>query len=127
MNQLNLFGGGAVSSEELAALLQLVNECIADAHNDATLIPWDNEASDPQAAISAAVDAFTGDGWTWNKHRQHLERGEWYLWFRSQGRLSSPIAQWNTLESLEELERSISGARDPRNDRPKDWEDEDEE
>jgi hypothetical protein len=40
MNQLSLFGGGAVSSEEMAALLQLVNECVADRHNDATLIPW---------------------------------------------------------------------------------------
>ena len=91
MNQLGLFG----SPVQCDGFVSLLHECIAEGHSDATLIPWVD--CDAEGAIAAVRSALEAAGWVWNDRAKQLERGGWYVWFRSQGRLSSPIAQWNRL------------------------------
>jgi len=102
VNQLSLF----TSKIEKPSLFTPVDtfvsyfaECIAEGHADATLIP-DQPSGDPEDAIAATRAALEELGWVWNTKEKQLERGGWYVWFRSQGRLSSPIAQWNKLGEM---------------------------
>jgi hypothetical protein len=70
--------------------------CVAEDISNADLIPYELGAC-PLAAIANVRAALEAEGWVWNESKSQLERGGWYVWFRSQGRLSSPIAQWNKL------------------------------
>ena len=76
----------------LDAFISHLAEAIAEGRGDATLIPWaDRDAAE---AIEAAGDALMSLGWVWNSSAKQFERDGWFIWFRSQGKLSSPIAQW---------------------------------
>ena len=97
--QLALFTSEVSTSSlfsPLDAFISHLAESIADGRADATLIPWqDNNAAD---AIDAAENALLSLGWSWNPSAKQFERGGWLIWFRSQGVLSSPIAQWSRIE-----------------------------
>ena len=93
--QLSLFTSEVSTSSlftPLDAFISHLVESIAEGRNDATLIPWlDNDAA---GAIEAAESVLLSLGWIWNESEKQLERDGWFIWFRSQGKLSSPIAQW---------------------------------
>jgi len=116
--QLSLFTSEVSTSSlfsPLDAFISELAEAIAEGRWDATLIPWSD--CDAAGAIEAAGDALMSLGWVWVASAEQFERDGWYIWFRSQGKLSAPIAQW----------ARIMGARDPRNDWPSAWENEDDE
>jgi hypothetical protein len=94
LNQLSLFG---VDVEPCGDWVAEFHGYIAEGFADANLIPWRFDSC-PIAAIANVRAALEAEGWTWNESEKQLERGGWYVWFRSQGRLSSPIAQWNKLK-----------------------------
>jgi hypothetical protein len=99
--QLSLFSVAVTHTSLFSpcdAFISELAECIEENHPHATLIPWaaDREG-DSGAAIESVTIALESLGWVWNESAKQLERGGWYVWFRSQGRLSSPIAQWNKL------------------------------
>lgn len=101
--QLSLFSE-AVSHTSLFsdcdAFISELAECIAENHPHATLIPWANyREGDSGAAIESVTVALESLGWIWNPSKKQLERAGWYVWFRSQGRISSPIAQWDRLNA----------------------------
>lgn len=81
---------------ELDAFLSELSECIAEGKRNATLIPWIDR--DAARSIEAVEDAIASLGWTWNASAKQWERDGWLVWFRSQGVLSSPIAQWSRIE-----------------------------
>ena len=81
---------------ELDAFLSELSECIADGKQHATLIPWVDK--DAQRSIDAVEDAIAALGWVWNPSAKQWERDGWLVWFRSQGVLSSPIAQWSRIK-----------------------------
>jgi hypothetical protein len=85
------------SSNKHAALIADINDCIREGLRNATLIPWDGERRDANAAIAETCAAFEAAGWRWNTNLRQLEKGGWYAWFRSQGNLASPIIQWSPL------------------------------
>jgi hypothetical protein len=58
-------------------------------------IPWVNR--DSRDSIDAAERELLARGWVENPTLARFERGGWYLWFRSQGELASPIAQFNRI------------------------------
>jgi len=93
--QLSLFTSEVSTSSlfsPLDAFLSDLAELIAEGRADAMLIPWVD--CDAAGAIDAAEDALLSLGWIWNKSAKQFERDGWFIWFRSQGKLSSPIAQW---------------------------------
>lgn len=96
--QMSLFASEVSTSSlftPLDAFVSHLAESIADGRGDATLIPWaDNDAA---GAIDAAEDALLSLGWVWNPSAKQWERDGWLIWFRSQGVLSSPIAQWSRI------------------------------
>jgi hypothetical protein len=62
---------------------------------NATCIPWVNrDSGDSMAVVRVAL---LGRGWVYNGPLDQFERAGWYLFLRSQGELSSPIAQWQPL------------------------------
>ena len=81
----------------LIAFISDLNGCVASGHPDATLIPWVNRSSSD--SLDAVHTVLIADGWKWNKTAKQYERAGWYVWMRSQGELSSPIAQWNRLQA----------------------------
>jgi hypothetical protein len=93
---------------ELIAFISDLNGCIATGHNDAVCIPWVNRSSSD--SLDAVHTALIADGWKWNRAAKQYERGGWYVWMRSQGELSSPIAQWNRLQAdfFPDLDEQIS-------------------
>ncbi len=93
IGQLDLFAVPALPCGDWVAGF---HECIAEGIANADLIPY--QLGDcPMAAIANVRAALEAEGWVWNDHMRQLERGGWFVWFRSQGRLSSPIAQWRKL------------------------------
>jgi hypothetical protein len=70
--------------------------CISKRRPHATCIPWINR--DSGDSIASAIAELTARGWVENVPLMRFERGGWYVWFRSQGALASPIAQWNRIE-----------------------------
>jgi hypothetical protein len=75
--------------------LDEVDEAILADIRNATCVPWVNRSSiDSLAAVHAAL---LGRGWAYNESLKQFERRGWYLFLRSQGELSSPIAQWQPL------------------------------
>lgn len=98
--QMSLFTSEVSTSSlfsELDAFLSHLSESIAEGRADATLIPWiDRNAA---RSIDAIEDALHSLGWVWNASAKHWERGGWLVWFRSQGELASPIAQWSRIKS----------------------------
>lgn len=97
--QLSLFTSEVRASSlfsPLDAFLSELAECIADGVSNATLIPWTDE--DAPSAIEEAETALVSLGWVWNESEKQLERDGWFIWFRSQGKLSSPIAQWSRIK-----------------------------
>jgi hypothetical protein len=93
MSQLSLFG---VDAEPCGDWVAGFHECIAGGISNADCIPHLRDAC-PLAAIANVRAALEAEGWEWNEHMRQLERGGWYVWFRSQGRSASPIAQWAKL------------------------------
>jgi hypothetical protein len=91
MTQLDMFAAPV----QCDGFVSRLHRAIAENHSDADLIPWAD--CNPDNAIAAMRSALEAEGWVWNDRQKQLERGGWYVWFRSQGRLSSPIAQWNKL------------------------------
>lgn len=84
----------------LLAIPDSVARSIAADRADAALIPWgprNRQKRDPALAIESSKAMFALDGWLWNEARRQLEKDGWYLWYRSQGQLAPPIAQWNRL------------------------------
>ena len=93
MNQLSLFAVPAI--EGVAEFVAELHGAIAEGCSNADLIPWaDRNAAGAIAAMRSALEA---EGWIWNPSLKQLERAGWLVWFRSQGDLSSPIAQWSRL------------------------------
>jgi hypothetical protein len=84
----------AANMESLIAWLDWSTQ---SGHCDATLIPWDAGNHDSEREIADARAALELVGWIWNPILEQLERGGWYAWFRSQGKLASPIIQWGRL------------------------------
>lgn len=78
-------------------LIELLDWSIQSGRCDATLIPWDSAKPDSAREIADARAALEAVGWIWNPIMEQLERGGWYAWFRSQGKLASPILQWGRL------------------------------
>lgn len=85
-------------------LSEEIEQSIAGGKGNATLIPWHSEpdlfggfAETPQASIEAAKKELFHCGWDWSHSRNQMERGGWKVWFRSQGMLSAPIAQWSLI------------------------------
>jgi hypothetical protein len=89
--QLALF---AVDVEPCGDWIAGFHECIAEGISNADLIPYTLGAC-PMTAIANVRAALEAEGWVWSESDQQLTRGGWLVWFRSQGRLSSPIAQWS--------------------------------
>lgn len=96
--QMSLFTSEVSASSlftPLDAFISHLVESIAEGRADATLIPWaDNNAA---AAIEDAETVLASLGWVWNESLKQMERDGWLIWFRSQGTLSSPIAQWSRI------------------------------
>lgn len=93
--QMSLFTSEVSTSSlftPLDAFVSHLVECIAEGHSDATLLPWVD--CDAVGAIEAAESVLLSLGWVWNESEKQFERDGWFIWFRSQGKLSSPIAQW---------------------------------
>jgi len=93
------------------AFVDRVEREIAAGHRNADCIEWvwrDSpsnlfdeepvEEPDPAASICKAVLDFSDAGWNWVGPRNQLEKDGWYIWFRSQGQLSPPIAQWSRID-----------------------------
>ena len=96
--QLSLFTSEVSTSSlfsPLDAFISHLAESIAEGRRDATLIPWLD--CDAAGAIDAAEEALVSLGWVWNSSAKQLERDGWLIWFRSQGALSAPIAQWSRI------------------------------
>jgi len=70
--------------------------CIKHRRPHALCIPWVNR--DSRASTDAAVAGLLARGWADNVALDRYERGGWFVWFRSQGQLAAPIAQFNRIE-----------------------------
>jgi hypothetical protein len=82
-------------------LIREVEGSISAGRNDAALIPWmprlslfGVEEHDPAFAILTAISAFTAHGWELDRKENVIRKDGWYAFFRSQGQLAPPIAQW---------------------------------
>lgn len=69
--------------------------CIKHRRPHALLIPWVNNSRD---SIDAVVLELERRGWVHNEELFRYESLGWYVWFRSQGELASPIAQFNRIK-----------------------------
>lgn len=69
--------------------------CIKRRRPHALLIPWVNNSRDSLAAVARDLEA---RGWVYSAELDRWESGGWYVWFRSQGELASPIGQFNRIE-----------------------------
>lgn len=85
-------------------LPELVDISIAEGKRNAELIDWVTSADlfgsvyrDPESAILASREEFESVGWKWSAVDQCLQKGGWYAFYRSQGRLSPPILQWQRM------------------------------
>lgn len=63
----------------------------------AALIEWAPDSHDAIAAIEHSTEQFVSRGWDVNLEDRRLERDGWYIWFRSQGVIQPPIAQWGKI------------------------------
>lgn len=79
-------------------MVQDVEESITAGRSDATTIDWVNGEEDPRRAIAASRKEFEDAGWKWDEKEGQLEKDGWYVWYRSQGDLSSPVLQWDRLK-----------------------------
>ena len=88
-------------------LIYEIEKSIAEGKPNADLIPWSNNALDlfgPEAATpESSIEAFKRElctrGWSWSHSHHDMRCNGWKVWFRSQGFLSPPIAQWSKIES----------------------------
>jgi hypothetical protein len=68
--------------------------CIEHRRPHALLIPWLGTARQSADAVYAGL---LERGWADNPSLDRYERGGWYVWLRSQGETSAPIAQFNRI------------------------------
>lgn len=78
-----------------------IQQCISEGRPHATLIDWAESADlfgrtsgDPVEPITRAMRELMDRGWVYDDVSNRLNRDGWYIWFRSQGTLARPIAQW---------------------------------
>jgi len=91
--------------------IQDIEDSIAAGRADAALIPWAGSGPDlfgrykpytPDTSIEDMKDRLrVHGGWKWNEANRQLERDGWKIWFRSQGMLSPPIAQWSRITEVQ--------------------------
>jgi hypothetical protein len=82
-----------------------IRDAIAAGREGAMLIQWaetdglfGDAEHDPQAAIEYAKKELCGAGFSWSHSRNAMCCDGWQVWFRSQGQLSPPIAQWSRVD-----------------------------
>ena len=85
-------------------LIYEIEESISTGKCNATLIPCNGNTNlfgvikpSPEKSIQEAKTELLKRGWKWNNTERQLERRGWLIWFRSQGLLSPPIAQWSRI------------------------------
>lgn len=72
-----------------------LDSCIAEKRPHATLIPWVKNSRD---SLALAHKELIARGWVYRSDLKQFERDGWSVFLRSQGELSSPIAQWDKLQ-----------------------------
>lgn len=72
--------------------------CLIDWANLPQLFPGEEDPQSPTESIAMAKFHLEADGWRWTGSQ--LEKDGWYVWFRSQGRESRPIAQWSQIKAV---------------------------
>lgn len=86
----------APPTEETRVWADEMEQAIAAGDFTADLIPWKPD-EDPARSIGAMRAELEKRGWKWNEKARQLEKGNAYVWFRSQGKFAGPIAQWHQL------------------------------
>lgn len=82
-------------SENLQKFCADLDWCIEHRRPHALLLPWIDDS--PVASMAAAGSELVARGWAYNEAEKQYERDGWFVWFRSQGKLGSPIAQFDKL------------------------------